>query len=109
MPVEVEIHNVTHMKVVNNTKVKIKGLIHGGTFILYHILVNLGHLLYKSGLIESQSSTTVFQGDFFKVCRSLCHMASLCCLGIWCSTAQEVSIVSPMKTKKPTDTPTMDH
>ena len=60
MPVEVEVHTVPHFKATINAKVEPEGLECDGIFISYKAMSKIGHLLHKTGFVDSDLHTTVF-------------------------------------------------
>ena len=60
MPVEIEGHTVPHFKATMNVKVEPEGLEHEGIFIANQARPNLGHLLHKTGFVDSDMHNTVY-------------------------------------------------
>ena len=71
MPVEIEVHTVSHFKASINAKVEPKRLECDGIFISYEVRPNIGHLLHDTGFVDSDmhiivnTSTNVHSTRFF--------------------------------------------
>ena len=59
MPVEVEAHTVPHFKAPINAKVELWGLECGGIFSIQTSLLDISHLLHKTGFVKTESVGTV--------------------------------------------------
>ena len=61
MPVEVEVHTVSHFKAPVNVKVELWGLECGGTFIIQISLLKIGCLVHKLGFVATEVVGTVHE------------------------------------------------
>ena len=62
MPVEVQVHTVSHFKAQVNAKVRLWKLKSGGAFTVQNSLLNIGCLLLKSDFVASEVVGTVAAG-----------------------------------------------
>ena len=73
MLVEIEGHTVPHFKAPVNAKMELWGLECGTTFSIQTSLLNISHLLHKTGFVATEVGTTVtpkeclFHGNYTKV------------------------------------------
>ena len=59
MPVEIEVHTVSHFKATINVKVEPEGLECDGISISYEVRPKIGHLLHNTGFVDSDMHTIV--------------------------------------------------
>ena len=58
-PVEIEVHTVPNFKAPINAKVELRGLECGGIFSIQTSLLDISHLLHKTGFVKTESVGTV--------------------------------------------------
>ena len=68
MLVEIEGHKVPHFKAPVYAKVELWGLECGGIFSIQISLLDISHLLHKTGFVKTESVGTVFGEKILKIC-----------------------------------------
>ena len=63
MLVEIEGHTVPHFKAPVYAKVELWGLEYGGIFSIQTSLLDISHLLHKTGFVKTESVGTVVLGN----------------------------------------------